>query len=80
MKPRKDETTMPRMTASEAGRRGGLIGGRSRSTAKLAAARRNGFQPQTPQQEVQQQTAVEKVQQNGPTPALFIPAQRKATE
>lgn len=28
----------------EAGRKGGKIGGRSKSPAKLAAARRNGFQ------------------------------------
>jgi|HubBroStandDraft_5_1064220.scaffolds.fasta_scaffold17762_1 hypothetical protein len=35
---------MPRITPQEAGRRGGLIGGKSRSAAKLAAARRNGFQ------------------------------------
>ena len=27
-----------------AGRKGGLIGGKSKSAAKLAAARRNGFQ------------------------------------
>jgi len=36
---------MPRMTASEAGRLGGLKGGKSKSAAKLAAAKRNGFQP-----------------------------------
>jgi hypothetical protein len=35
---------MPRMNAVEAGRRGGLIGGKSKSPAKVAAARRNGFQ------------------------------------
>jgi hypothetical protein len=39
---------MPRMTPQEAGRKGGLIGGRSRSPAKLAAARRNGFQRTEP--------------------------------
>jgi len=33
-----------RITASEAGRKGGRIGGRSKSPAKLAACRRNGFQ------------------------------------
>ncbi|MGA7447201.1 MAG: hypothetical protein WBW83_10260 [Terriglobales bacterium] len=32
---------MPKMTAAEAGRRGG----RSRSEKKLEAARKNGFQP-----------------------------------
>jgi hypothetical protein len=35
---------MPRMTPQEAGRRGGLLGGKSRSAKKLAAALRNGFQ------------------------------------
>jgi hypothetical protein len=35
---------MPRITASEAGRIGGKIGGKSKSPAKLAACRRNGFQ------------------------------------
>ena len=34
----------PRITAVEAGRLGGQIGGRSRSAAKVAASRRNGFQ------------------------------------
>lgn len=32
---------MPKMTAAEAGRKGG----QSRSAAKLEAARKNGFQP-----------------------------------
>ena len=35
---------MRRMTPQEVGRLGGLKGGRSRSAAKQAAARRNGFQ------------------------------------
>ena len=35
---------MPRMTASDAGRIGGKIGGKSKSPAKLAACKRNGFQ------------------------------------
>jgi hypothetical protein len=34
---------MPRMTAAEAGRIGGQKGGKSRSPAKLAACRKNGF-------------------------------------
>jgi hypothetical protein len=45
---------MPRITPAEAGRRGGLIGGRSRSAAKLSAARRNGFQPTKPPEEASQ--------------------------
>jgi hypothetical protein len=32
----------------EAGRKGGRIGGRSKSPAKIAAAKRNGFQPRQP--------------------------------
>lgn len=45
---------MPRMTPQEAGRLGGLKGGKSRSEKKLAAARRNGFQKQaaTPMQKL----------------------------
>lgn len=39
---------MARLTPQEAGRKGGLKGGKSRSEAKLAAARRNGFQKQEP--------------------------------
>jgi hypothetical protein len=39
---------MPRMTPQEAGRRGGKVGGRSRSAAKLAACKRNGFQKAEP--------------------------------
>jgi len=35
---------MPRMTAAEAGSKGGRIGGKSRSEKKLAACRKNGFQ------------------------------------
>jgi hypothetical protein len=42
-KARKDETMKPRMTPQEAGRLGGLKGGRSKSRAKLDAARHNGF-------------------------------------
>jgi len=42
------DTTKPRISPQEAGRRGGLIGGRSRSAAKLAACRRNGFQRTAP--------------------------------
>ena len=38
---------MLRMTPSEAGRLGGLKGGKSRSEKKLAAARCNGFQKAT---------------------------------
>jgi hypothetical protein len=33
------------MDTREAGKLGGLIGGKSRSAAKLNAARRNGFKP-----------------------------------
>jgi hypothetical protein len=60
-----------------AGRKGG-----SRNTpAQRAARKRNGFQPQKPPQESQQETAVEKAPQNGTTPALFIrAAQPKATD
>jgi hypothetical protein len=36
------------MTPQEAGRLGGAIGGKSRSAAKIAAARRNGFQKTEP--------------------------------
>lgn len=43
-KTRKGNTTMPRLTPQEAGRLGGLKGGRSRSAKKLAACKRNGFQ------------------------------------
>lgn len=39
---------MPRMTASDAGRIGGKIGGKSKSRAKLAACKRNGFQKVNP--------------------------------
>jgi hypothetical protein len=38
-----------RLTPQEAGRLGGLKGGKSRSAAKIAAARRNGFQPTKPE-------------------------------
>lgn len=33
-----------RMTPQEAGRKGGLVGGKSRSAVKIAACRKNGFQ------------------------------------
>jgi hypothetical protein len=39
---------MPRMTAQEAGRKGGKVGGKSRSAAKLAACKKNGFQKTAP--------------------------------
>lgn len=39
---------MARITPQEAGRLGGLRGGKSRSTAKLAACKKNGFQKAAP--------------------------------
>jgi len=44
---------MPRLTPQEAGRLGGLKGGRSRSEKKLAACRRNGFQKTDAPQDLQ---------------------------
>ena len=56
-----------RISASEAGRRGGLIGGRSKSPAKLAACRRNGFQ------KIYNVTAAEIMSQLKPTaPRLLV--------
>ena len=46
-----------RMTPQEAGRKGGLIGGHSRSAAKLAACRRNGFQRTAPTPDAEQEQA-----------------------
>ena len=41
-----------------AGRKGGQIGGKSKSPAKVAAARRNGFQRVYPVQEIERKTAI----------------------
>lgn len=59
---------MPRMSAAEAGRLGGLKGGKSRSDKKLAACRRNGFQPTKPTA-----TPVPAAEPGRPGPLLFIP-------
>lgn len=53
---------MPRMSAAEAGRKGG----KSRSAKKLAACRRNGFQKPAPAEEANPKPAQEK-------PSLFTP-------
>ena len=60
---------MPRMSASEAGRKGGLIGGKSRSPAKLAACKRNGFQKAAPEAPAPQLAPIA-----APAPPVFKPA------
>jgi hypothetical protein len=61
-----------------AGRKGGLKGGRSRSAAKLAAAKRNGFQRRKPAQEasaVLEQGSAQPVAPARPV-AVLVPVQR----
>ncbi len=61
---------MPRITPQEAGRRGGLIGGKSRSAAKLAAAKKNGFQ-RTPAPESEQAQPAQQETTPGRLPLLL---------
>ncbi len=70
---------MARITPQEAGRLGGLKGGKSRSAAKLAACRKNGFQRPAPadqQPPVPEQPAA----QTYPRPAVLISQPRMEAE
>jgi hypothetical protein len=68
----KDKDTMPRINAAEAGRKGGMVGGKSRSAAKLAACRRNGFQKMNSENEITIPVQESKTAPGAP-PLLFVP-------